>query len=262
VTPPTSLDGRRVLVVGASSGIGRALATGAAAAGARVALGARRLALVEAAAQEIRDAGGEARAWSCDVTDEADCAHLVTEAATWMGGIDVVLYMAGSSPLVRVADAPTSLWHDMLATNVVGAAVIVRDAIEHLRGAAHPVVVVTTHSMGNPWPWLGVYGTTKAALAELARALRSEEPDLRVLCVAVGNTASSFADNWDPEVAGPAFEQWVADGLLRYEVLQCDEMADAILAAVVDPNTPDELLIAGAAVQETVVQETAVQESD
>jgi short-subunit dehydrogenase len=93
-----------------------------------------------------------------------------------------------------------------------------------------------------------VYGTTKAALAELARGLRSEEPHLRVLCVAVGNTASSFADGWDPDVAGQAFEQWVGDGLLRYEVLQCNEMADAILAAVLDPSTPDELLIAGAEV--------------
>ena len=66
--------------------------------------------------------------------------------------------------------------------------------------------------------------------------------------MAVGNTASSFADNWDPAVAGPAFEQWVADGLLRYEVLQCDEMAASILAAVLDPSGPDELLIAGAEV--------------
>ncbi|HEY5023789.1 MAG TPA: SDR family NAD(P)-dependent oxidoreductase [Acidimicrobiales bacterium] len=245
MTPTTSLEGRRVLVVGASSGIGRALAFGAGAAGAHVALAARRLGLVEEVAEEIRVAGGDARAWSCDVTEEAQCARLVAEAAAWMGGVDVVLYMAGSSPLVRVVDASASLWHEMLATNVVGAAAVVRGALEHLRRAEHPVVVVTTHSMGNPWPWLGVYGTTKAALAELARALRSEEPDLRVLCVAVGNTASSFADNWDPEVAGQAFEQWAADGLLRYEVLQCDEMADAILAAVLDPGAPDELLIAG-----------------
>ena len=53
---------------------------------------------------------------------------LVTEAAAWMGGIDVVLYLSGSSPLVRVADAPASLWHEMLATNLVGAAVVVRGA--------------------------------------------------------------------------------------------------------------------------------------
>jgi hypothetical protein len=64
----------------------------------------------------------------------------------------------------------------------------------------------------------------------------------------VGNTASSFADNWDPAVAGQAFERWVADGLLRYEVLQSEEMADAILAAVLDPESPDEVLIAGAEV--------------
>jgi NAD(P)-dependent dehydrogenase (short-subunit alcohol dehydrogenase family) len=247
VTTP-SLEGRRVLVVGASSGIGRALATAAGAAGAKVAAAARRLDLVEEAAAEIRSAGGQARAWRCDVTEEPDCARLVAEAATWMGGIDVVLYMSGSSPLVKVADAPAALWHEMLGTNLVGAALVVRGALEHLRRADSPVVVVTTHSMGVPWPWLGVYGTTKAALAELARALRAEEPGLRVLCVAVGNTASSFADNWDPEVAGQAFEQWVGDGLLRYEVLQAHEMAVAIVAAVLDPSTPNDLLIAGAEV--------------
>jgi NAD(P)-dependent dehydrogenase (short-subunit alcohol dehydrogenase family) len=245
---PSSLEGRRVLVVGASSGIGRALALAAGTAGARVALAARRVELVEQAAEEIRDAGGDARAWRCDVTDDTDCTRLVAEAAAWMGGIDIVLYLSGSSPLVRVSDAPSALWHQMLATNLVGAAMVLRGALEHLRVASDPVVVVTTHSMGSPWPWLGVYGSTKAALAELARALRSEEPYLRVLCVAVGNTASSFADNWDPEVAGVAFELWMADGLLRYEVLQSDEMAEAILAAVLDPSAADDLLIAGAEV--------------
>jgi NAD(P)-dependent dehydrogenase (short-subunit alcohol dehydrogenase family) len=245
---PASLDGRRVVVVGASSGIGRALAIGAGGAGARVAMAARRLDLVEEAAAEIRAAGGEARAWRCDVTEGADIARLVAEAAEWMGGIDVLLYMSGSSPLVRVADASAALWHEMLATNLVGAALVLGAALEDLRASQDPVVVVTTHSMGEPWPWLGVYGATKAALAEMARGLRSEEPRLRVLCVAVGNTATSFADNWDPEVATQAFEQWAAGGLLRYEVLQAQEMADAIMAAVLDPSTPDELLIAGAEV--------------
>jgi len=248
VPAASGLQGRRVLVVGASSGIGRALAVGAGSAGAKVALAARRLALVEEAAAEIRDAGGDAAAWRCDVTDEADCARLVTEAAAWMGGIDVLLYMSGGSPLVRVADTSAELWHQMLATNLVGAALVLRGALAHLHEADDPVVVVTTHSMGTPWPWLGVYGATKAALAELARALRSEEPRLRVLCVAVGNTVSSFADNWDPEVAAQAFEQWAADGLLRYEVLQSRDMADAILSAVLDPDAPAELLIAGAEV--------------
>ena len=234
-----------MLVVGASSGIGRALALAAGARGARVAMAARRLALVEEAAAAIRAGGGDARAWRCDVTVELECQRVVDEAAAWMGGIDLLLYMAGASPLVRIEEATADIWHELLATNLVGASLVVGHALGHLRRAADPAVVVTTHSMGSPWPWLGVYGSTKAALAELARALRGEEPALRVLCVAVGNTASSFADNWDPALAGRAFEQWVAEGRLHYRVLQSSEMADAILAAVADRNGPDDLLIAG-----------------
>jgi NAD(P)-dependent dehydrogenase (short-subunit alcohol dehydrogenase family) len=243
--PHAGLQGRRVLVVGASSGIGRALALAAGAAGARVAMAARRLDLVEEAADHIRASGGEARAWRCDVTDEAERARMVAEAAGWLGGIEVLLYMSGSSPLVRVEDATAELWHTMLATNLIGASLVVRDALAHLRAASDPVVVVTTHSMGEPWPWLGVYGATKAALAELAKALRAEEPGLRVLCVAVGNTLTSFADGWDPEVAGRAFEAWAARGRLRYQVLEAGEMAGAILDAVLDRAGPDDLLIAG-----------------
>ena len=72
------------------------------------------------------------------MTVEADCTRLVAEAAAWMGGIDVVSYLSGSSPLVRVADAPASLWHEMLATNLVGAALVVRGALEHLPGRRTP----------------------------------------------------------------------------------------------------------------------------
>jgi NAD(P)-dependent dehydrogenase (short-subunit alcohol dehydrogenase family) len=248
VTSHAGLKDRRVLVVGASSGIGRALALRAGEAGATVALAARRLALVEEVAGQINDAGGRARAWRCDVTDEGDCGRLVDEAAEWMGGIDVVMYLSGSSPLVRVEDATASLWQRMFSTNVVGAALVVSRALDNLRAAQRPAVVVTHHSMGNPWPWLGVYGTTKAALAELARALRAEEPRLRVLCVAVGNTATSFADEWDPAVAAEAFEVWNAGGMLRYEVLQPEQMAQSMLDALLDPEGADEVLIAGAEV--------------
>ena len=211
-----------MLVVGASSGIGRALAVGAGSAGAKVALAARRLALVEEAAAEIRGAGGEARrlALRRDRRSRLRAPGRPRPRRGWAGSTCCCTCRAAR----RWSGWPTTpaeLWHQMLATNLVGAALVVRGALAHLREADDPVVVVTTHSMGTPWPWLGVYGATKAALAELARALRSEEPRLRVLCVAVGNTVSSFADNWDPEVAAQAFEQWAADGLLRYEVLQC-----------------------------------------
>jgi NAD(P)-dependent dehydrogenase (short-subunit alcohol dehydrogenase family) len=234
-----------VLVVGASSGIGRALALAAGAAGATVALGARRLDLVEEAAGEIRRAGGDARAWPCDVTDPAECRGLVDEAARWMGGIDLVLYLSGASPLLRVADAGPADWHDLLAVNLVGAATVVSQALEHLRRATDPVVLVTTTTMGaHPWPWLTVYGSTKAALAEMAKGLRHEEPGLRVLCVGVGPTLTAFADRWDPDTATAAFTAWAEGEMMQHGVLEAADMAAAIIDALNDRDGPDDIVIA------------------
>ena len=247
-------------MVGASSGIGRALALAAGAAGATVALAARRLERLEQTAAEIRRAGGEATPLRCDVTDERSCRDLVDEAARAMGGIDTLLYLSGVSPLVKVADATPALWHELLATNLVGAATVIAAALPHLRKAQlpdddgqsdgrpeqrHPVVVVTTTTMGDaPWPWLTVYGATKAGLAEMARGLRREEPGLRVICVAVGPTLTSFADGWDPETAAAAFGRWDEEKMMAYGVLEAHQMASAIVDAIVDTGGPDDVLIA------------------
>jgi NAD(P)-dependent dehydrogenase (short-subunit alcohol dehydrogenase family) len=161
-----------------------------------------------------------------------------------MGGIDTVLYLSGSSPLVRVADATPALWHELLATNLVGAATVLSHSLDHLRRATDPVVVVTTHTMGDPWPWLTVYGSTKAALAEMAKGLRREEPALRVLCVAVGPTLTSFGENWDPDTAAAAFGAWAEGAMMRYGVLEPSAMAAAIIDAVTDTAGPDDILIA------------------
>ncbi len=235
-----------MLVVGASSGIGLALALAAAGAGAQVALGARRLALVEEAAEEIRGAGGRAEAWRCDVTDAEDCRNLVDEAARFMGGIDLVLYMSGASTLLKVAEASPAQWHDLLATNLVGAATVVVSSLEHLRRSTDPTVVVTTtttaaSTLGS---WLTAYWSIKAALAEMARGLRIEEPGLRVLCVAVGPTVTDFANGWDPETADAAFSAWAEGQMMHHGVLEASEMATAIIDAVIDRDGPDDILIA------------------
>src|SRR5215475_7998905 len=79
------LSGRRVLVIGASSGVGREVGLAASRAGARVAFAARRRDLLERAAAE---AGAGALAVCCDVTESDDCARAVHEAASALGGID------------------------------------------------------------------------------------------------------------------------------------------------------------------------------
>jgi NAD(P)-dependent dehydrogenase (short-subunit alcohol dehydrogenase family) len=118
-----------MLVVGASSGIGREIAVQASHAGARVALCARRPELLDAAVAESRVSSAHAssardssarassaRAFRCDVTDENDVCRSVEEASSWMGGLDVVVYAAGTAPLGGVAELDASDWTRMLAT--------------------------------------------------------------------------------------------------------------------------------------------------
>jgi len=242
------LAGRRMLVVGASSGIGRAVALGAAGSGARVAVVARRLPLLE---EVVAEAGATARAFAGDVTDPSALTRAVTDATAWLGGLDAVVYATGMAPLAGLAATTAAQWQRVLATNVVGAALVASATLPHLRRPSAAgrgcVAVLSSHSVGDPWPGLGAYATSKAALVELARALRAEEPEVRVLVVTVGDTATSFADQWDPRAANVALERWLADGHLRHEVLQPAEVATAILDALAGGG-PDELEVIGARV--------------
>ncbi len=229
---PPPLDGRRLLVVGASSGIGRAIAGQAAAAGAQVAIAARRREALEDVAAHC---GPLTRAFPCDVTDELAARALAGTAASWMGGLDTVIYAAGVADLGPLETTAAVSWHEMLATNVVGAALVSAGALPHLRqvtGRPATIVLLSSHSVGNPWPGLVAYAASKAALGQLALGLRAEEPELAVVVVTVGNTATSFADRWDPPAAGAAIQRWVTDGYLRHEVLTPEAVADAVIGAV------------------------------
>src|SRR4051812_5269228 len=111
----------RAVVVGASSGLGRAIGIGLAARGARVALLARRRERLDAAATE---AGSEAIAIACDVCDEASCRAAIAEAATRLGGIDALVYATGVGPLARLVDTDAATWRYAFDTNVTGASLV------------------------------------------------------------------------------------------------------------------------------------------
>ncbi len=243
------LAGRRVLVVGASSGIGRSVALGAARSGARVAVVARRRAQLD---QIVAATDGVTRAFPGDVTDPAAVTRTVTDAAAWLGGLDDVVYATGVAPLADLAATTAAQWQVVLSTNVVGAALVAAAALPHLRRAERRprrgcLAVLSSHSVGRPWPGLGAYAASKAALVELAGALRREEPEIRVLVVTVGDTATPFADQWDPGAAGAALERWLAEGDLRHQVLSADEVGDAIVDALAGDG-PDDLAVMGAPV--------------
>src|SRR4051812_9004361 len=118
------LTGRRILVVGASSGVGKAVVAELTARGAKVAGAARRSQLVEARV-----------AVACDVRDQGSCITAVDWAVAALGGLDGLVYAIGASPSKRLVDMTADGWVDLLRTNVIGASLITGVAIRHLERA-------------------------------------------------------------------------------------------------------------------------------
>jgi NADP-dependent 3-hydroxy acid dehydrogenase YdfG len=246
----TSLEGYRIVVVGASSGIGRALGIQAGLSGASVAFAARRAELLEEAVAAV---GGNSFARATDVRSDDQCASLIGEAAARFGGLDAVVYATGKSPLFRLADANGDVWRELIETNVVGAAMVTRAALPHLKESGGRMMFLGSSSVGRPYPGLVAYATSKAALHEFARGLRNEYPWLRVTNFVVGPTMTDFANSWDPETAMEMFERWMAEGYpASGAVMTTENMADQVLRILAsgarveevhvmpDPPTPEE----------------------
>src|ERR1700733_1276269 len=220
----------RTVVVGASSGLGRCIAVGLGNRGATVALLARRHdRLMEAA----KEAGPDALAIACDVTDEPSCRTAIEQAARELGGIDALVYATGIGPLARLADVNADTWRKLFDTNVTGAAIITAAALPYLvesRGtAAYPPSV--SASLTPPWPGLGAYAVSKAALNKLVEAWRSEHPHVGFTRVTVGecgggegDSMTEFANGWDGDLALEVGPIWMARQYMDGSLLDVDEL--------------------------------------
>lgn len=231
------LDGSRVLVIGASSGIGRALGLQAAAEGARVAFAARRSSLVEEAAAE---AGTGSVGLVCDVRDEGSCAGAVADAVDALGGLDALVYSTAIDVLVRIGDAGAATWADTMATNVVGASLVTAAALPHLREAKGRAVYISASSVDRPLPGMGVYAASKAALETMVRAWQSEHPDLCFATVRVGSAlGTGVTDSWDRELLVELSSTWGPLGYVHDNgpggPMTVDQAAAAVLHALTSP---------------------------
>lgn len=229
-----TLEGRRILVVGGSSGVGRAVGLEAGRRGARVAFAARREDRCAAAASE---AGEGSAALRCDVRDPRECEDAVRDAVEGLGGLDAFVYATGMSPLVRLADADAETWRTVLETNLIGAALICRAALPHLSDSNGRAIFLSSSSVGRPYPALGTYATSKAGLEEMIRAWRAENPGICFSCVTVGPTAGTeFVATWDMQLAGEMFSFWQAHG---YEAggtpMSPEEMASVVIQVLESP---------------------------
>ena len=227
------LEGKRVLVIGASSGVGREVARQVATAGGRVVLAARRAQLLEDVAAGIRAAGGEAHAQPCDVTDQAHCQSGVRVAIETLGGLDGMVYVPGVSPLGFLREASHEEWQRVLAVNLIGASHVTAAAIDALDRAGGRAVYVGSYSVRQSLPGLGLYSTSKHALDGLIEAWRMEAPGVDFTRALLGNTSGTeFANGWGAERASEMTKYWIERGLFPAPTMMPVEVAAEAIAAV------------------------------
>ncbi|MGO9253955.1 MAG: SDR family oxidoreductase [Mycobacterium sp.] len=218
------------MVVGASSGLGRCIGVGLAQRGDQVALLARRGERIEAAAKE---AGPGAIAVVCDVTDDASCRAAINDAADALGGIDNVVYTPAVGPLVRLVDTDAETWRRIFDTNVIGASLVTAAAVPHLTESAGKAVYLSSDAgtFGPPWPGLGAYGVSKAALERLVDAWRAEHPDIGFTTLIVGECAGGEGDaqtgmniGWDMNLAMKAVPLWASRGCMPGKLMPVEDL--------------------------------------
>jgi NAD(P)-dependent dehydrogenase (short-subunit alcohol dehydrogenase family) len=224
----------RTVVVGASSGLGRCIGVGLAQRGDQVALLARRRERIEAAAKE---AGPGAIAIECDVTDEGSCRSAIAGVADAFGGIDNLVYTPAIGPLARLVDTDADTWRRVFDTNVIGAALVTAAAVPHLTESAGKAVYLASDAgtYGPPWPGLGAYGVSKAALERLVEAWRAEHPDIGFTNLIVGECAGGEGDaqtgmnaGWDMDLAMKAVPLWASRGCMPGKLMPVEDLIDVV----------------------------------
>jgi NAD(P)-dependent dehydrogenase (short-subunit alcohol dehydrogenase family) len=173
-----SLRGKRVLITGASSGIGEAGAERFAAEGAEVIAVARRADLLDALSERIADAGGTAAALPCDLSDLDAVDELADLVEKLFGGVDILVNNAGRSIRRPLADS-LDRWHDVERTmvlNYYSPLRLIRGLTPGMieRRDGHIINVATWGVLSEASPLFGVYNASKAALSAVSRVIETE----------------------------------------------------------------------------------------
>jgi len=205
---PRRLIGKRALVTGAGSGIGRSVAVRLAQEGARVGLVGRRAHMLDETVRLIEAAGGECLALSADVSQEAQIAGAVqTVVAAW-GGLDVLIGVAGIEPWLkgdgRVHELPLENWQRIIDINFTGMFLTCKHGVRAMLAGGGGSVIIT----GSPTGLYGgaldedAYSASKAGCHGLVRIMANEyaRDGIRVNCIVPGfiDTAVNAAAFEDP----------------------------------------------------------------
>jgi NADP-dependent 3-hydroxy acid dehydrogenase YdfG len=234
------LEGTAALVTGASSGIGAAAAETLAAAGARVALVARRKDRLDGVSSRINGAGGQSLVIEADVSDGQQVRDAVGRAATQFGRLDTVVANAGVMLLGPILDAPIEEWTRMVELNVLGLMYTAHAALPHLIAAAAQgprnvadLVLVSSVAGRVARQGSGAYNATKHGVGAFGEALRQEvtERHVRVSLIEPGAVDTELSSHNRPEI-----REGMKKRFAGIERLRDVDIADAIEYVVSRPR--------------------------
>jgi NAD(P)-dependent dehydrogenase (short-subunit alcohol dehydrogenase family) len=220
------LDGKVAVVTGAAQGIGRALADGLAAEGARIVVADLRGAEEAAASYD----GGIGL--TVDVSSEDDVQRMVDETVSQAGGLDILVNNAGLYATLEMRpfeQIPLEEWRRVMDVNVASMFLTCRAAVRVMRGRGGKIVNISSGTPFRGVPFLLHYVTSKGAIVAFTRALAKElgKDDIRVNCVAPGFTMSEGVKS-HPEVV-----EKLRDVSVAARTIQRDQVPEDVVGAVV-----------------------------
>ena len=187
------LKDKVVIITGASSGIGKALARAYAQIGAKVVLGARSEEKLKELADEIAHNGGQAAYTATDVTSEADCKKLIDLAVERFGGIDILICNAGISMRALFTEVDLSVLHRLMDVNFWGTVNCAKYALPYLLKSKGSLVGVSSVAGIHGLPGRTGYSASKFAMTGFLETVRIEnlKKGLHVMIACPGFTASN-----------------------------------------------------------------------
>jgi len=224
-----------VIITGASSGIGYATALKLSKAGAKIAIGARRVEKLEELAKQITDNGGEVFYQKLDVTKREECENFAKAVLQKWNSIDILVNNAGLMPLSFFKSLKFDEWDRMVDVNIKGVLYTTGAVITHMKEKKSGHIVNLSSVAGRiVFPAGSVYCATKHAVAAFSEGLRQEfsvRSNIRVTSIEPGVVATELNDT----ITDESLKGFV-ENTKKMEALQADDIANAILYAVDSPN--------------------------